>query len=165
MRTRASLATHGLGHRRLVDRCSGGGRTIGAKRSTWAFLKNIAKCTLPPEGGVAIVTDDNPPSRAQFTTPGRCTAWRDSRFLFAQAQLATTTPALTREGEDEHTLSSEACAVSQPLFSHCRLTVQPPQSYSIGGQRSFGQLTGKPAGARPDDRGRWCVEPRTPWPT
>ncbi|MGH0183528.1 UNVERIFIED_CONTAM: hypothetical protein FKN15_020480 [Acipenser sinensis] len=37
------------------------------------------------------------------------------------------------------------------------LTVQPPQSYSVGGQRSPGQLTGKPAGARPDYRGRWCT--------
>ncbi|MGH0174920.1 UNVERIFIED_CONTAM: hypothetical protein FKN15_068616 [Acipenser sinensis] len=37
------------------------------------------------------------------------------------------------------------------------LTVQPPQSYSVGGQRSPGQLTGKPAGARPDYRGRWCA--------
>ncbi|MGH0127678.1 UNVERIFIED_CONTAM: hypothetical protein FKN15_009562 [Acipenser sinensis] len=32
------------------------------------------------------------------------------------AQLTATTPALTWEGEDEHTLSSEACAVNQPLF-------------------------------------------------
>ncbi|MGH0141535.1 UNVERIFIED_CONTAM: hypothetical protein FKN15_013227 [Acipenser sinensis] len=32
------------------------------------------------------------------------------------AQLTATTPVLTREDEDEHTLSSEACAVSQPLF-------------------------------------------------
>ncbi|MGH0117639.1 UNVERIFIED_CONTAM: hypothetical protein FKN15_041831 [Acipenser sinensis] len=32
------------------------------------------------------------------------------------------------------------------------------QSYSIGGQRSSGQLTGKPAGARPDYRGRWCAD-------
>ncbi|MGH0125393.1 UNVERIFIED_CONTAM: hypothetical protein FKN15_026380 [Acipenser sinensis] len=37
------------------------------------------------------------------------------------------------------------------------LTVQPPQSYSVGGQCSSGQLTGKPAGARPDYRGRWCA--------
>ncbi|MGH0175440.1 UNVERIFIED_CONTAM: hypothetical protein FKN15_070360 [Acipenser sinensis] len=42
------------------------------------------------------------------------------------------------------------------FFTRCELTVQPPQSYSIGGQRSSGQLTGKPAGARPDYRGRWC---------
>ncbi|MGH0147640.1 UNVERIFIED_CONTAM: hypothetical protein FKN15_011756 [Acipenser sinensis] len=42
------------------------------------------------------------------------------------------------------------------FFSHFRLTVQPPQSYSIGGQRSSGQLKGKPAGTRPDYRGRWC---------
>ncbi|MGH0126890.1 UNVERIFIED_CONTAM: hypothetical protein FKN15_034347 [Acipenser sinensis] len=31
------------------------------------------------------------------------------------------------------------------FFTLCRLTVQPPQSYSVGGQRSSGQLTGKPA--------------------
>ncbi|MGH0119515.1 UNVERIFIED_CONTAM: hypothetical protein FKN15_006007 [Acipenser sinensis] len=43
-------------------------------------------------------------------------------------------------------------------FTHCGLTMQPPQSYSVGGQRSSGQLTGKPAGARPDYRGRWCAE-------
>ncbi|MGH0158814.1 UNVERIFIED_CONTAM: hypothetical protein FKN15_038789 [Acipenser sinensis] len=38
------------------------------------------------------------------------------------------------------------------FFTLCRLTMQPPQSYSVGGQRSSGQLTGKPAGARPDYR-------------
>ncbi|MGH0162012.1 UNVERIFIED_CONTAM: hypothetical protein FKN15_042178 [Acipenser sinensis] len=43
------------------------------------------------------------------------------------------------------------------FFTLCRLTVQPPQSYSIGGQHSSGQLTGKHAGARPDYRGRWCA--------
>ncbi|MGH0169510.1 UNVERIFIED_CONTAM: hypothetical protein FKN15_077031 [Acipenser sinensis] len=43
------------------------------------------------------------------------------------------------------------------FFTLCRLTMQPPQSYSVGGQRSSGQLTGKPAGARPDYRGRWCA--------
>ncbi|MGH0154232.1 UNVERIFIED_CONTAM: hypothetical protein FKN15_025925 [Acipenser sinensis] len=40
------------------------------------------------------------------------------------------------------------------FFTLCRLTVQPPQSYSVGGQRSSGQLTGKPAGALPDYRVR-----------
>ncbi|MGH0115844.1 UNVERIFIED_CONTAM: hypothetical protein FKN15_054200 [Acipenser sinensis] len=44
------------------------------------------------------------------------------------------------------------------FFTLCRLTVQPPQSYSVGGQRSSGQLTGKPAGARPDYMVRWCAE-------
>ncbi|MGH0119772.1 UNVERIFIED_CONTAM: hypothetical protein FKN15_025651 [Acipenser sinensis] len=44
------------------------------------------------------------------------------------------------------------------FFTLCRLTVQPPQSYSVGGQRSSGQLTGKPAGARPDYRDRWCAK-------
>ncbi|MGH0144089.1 UNVERIFIED_CONTAM: hypothetical protein FKN15_001535 [Acipenser sinensis] len=43
------------------------------------------------------------------------------------------------------------------FFTLCRLTVQPPQSYRVGGQRSSGQLTGKPAGARPDYRGLWCA--------
>ncbi|MGH0130438.1 UNVERIFIED_CONTAM: hypothetical protein FKN15_001650 [Acipenser sinensis] len=28
------------------------------------------------------------------------------------------------------------------FFTHCELAVQPPQSYSVGGQRSSGQLTG-----------------------
>ncbi|MGH0134180.1 UNVERIFIED_CONTAM: hypothetical protein FKN15_054533 [Acipenser sinensis] len=32
------------------------------------------------------------------------------------AQLTATTPVLTQESEDEHMLSSEACAVSRPLF-------------------------------------------------
>ncbi|MGH0135068.1 UNVERIFIED_CONTAM: hypothetical protein FKN15_056991, partial [Acipenser sinensis] len=44
------------------------------------------------------------------------------------------------------------------FFTHCELTVQPPQSYSVGGQRSSGQLKGKPTGARPGYRGRWCSE-------
>ncbi|MGH0151688.1 UNVERIFIED_CONTAM: hypothetical protein FKN15_065509 [Acipenser sinensis] len=43
------------------------------------------------------------------------------------------------------------------FFTLCRLAMQPPQSYSVGGQRSSGQLTGKIAGARPDYRGRWCA--------
>ncbi|MGH0148883.1 UNVERIFIED_CONTAM: hypothetical protein FKN15_049130 [Acipenser sinensis] len=46
------------------------------------------------------------------------------------------------------------------FFTLCRLTVQPRQSYSIGGQRSSGQLTGKPAGTRPDYWGRWCAVSR-----
>ncbi|MGH0128916.1 UNVERIFIED_CONTAM: hypothetical protein FKN15_028663 [Acipenser sinensis] len=43
------------------------------------------------------------------------------------------------------------------FFTLCRLTVQPPQSYSVGGQRSSEQLKGKPAGALPDYTGRWCA--------
>ncbi|MGH0143549.1 UNVERIFIED_CONTAM: hypothetical protein FKN15_014650 [Acipenser sinensis] len=46
------------------------------------------------------------------------------------------------------------------FFTHCELTVQPPQSYSVGGQRSSGQHTSKPAGARPDYRGRCCAVSR-----
>ncbi|MGH0156587.1 UNVERIFIED_CONTAM: hypothetical protein FKN15_031758 [Acipenser sinensis] len=48
------------------------------------------------------------------------------------------------------------------FFTLCRLTVQPPQSYSVGGQRSSGQLTGKPAGARPQGS-LVRSEQRTPW--
>ncbi|MGH0126323.1 UNVERIFIED_CONTAM: hypothetical protein FKN15_028070 [Acipenser sinensis] len=46
------------------------------------------------------------------------------------------------------------------FFSHCRPTIQPPQSYSVGGQRSSGQLTGKPAALchEEDQQGEW-------WPT
>ncbi|MGH0135867.1 UNVERIFIED_CONTAM: hypothetical protein FKN15_058972 [Acipenser sinensis] len=43
------------------------------------------------------------------------------------------------------------------FFSLCRPDMQPPQSYSVGGPRSSGQLSGKPAGARTDYRGRWCA--------
>ncbi|XP_058884999.1 pseudouridine-5'-phosphatase isoform X2 [Acipenser ruthenus] len=55
---------------------------------------------------------------------------------------------------------------------HCRPTMKPPQSYNVGGHRSSGQLTGKPAGARPDYRGHWCAvsrghpgqpKPSSPW--
>ncbi|MGH0159535.1 UNVERIFIED_CONTAM: hypothetical protein FKN15_057336 [Acipenser sinensis] len=39
-----------------------------------------------------------------------------------------------------------------------RSTMQPAQSYGVGGQRSSWQLTGKPTGAWPVYRGRWCAE-------
>ncbi|MGH0150303.1 UNVERIFIED_CONTAM: hypothetical protein FKN15_045804 [Acipenser sinensis] len=42
-------------------------------------------------------------------------------------------------------------------WTPARLTMQPPKSYSVGGQRSSRAATGKPAGARPDYRGRWCA--------
>ncbi|MGH0125899.1 UNVERIFIED_CONTAM: hypothetical protein FKN15_026448 [Acipenser sinensis] len=57
------------------------------------------------------------------------------------------------------------------FFTLRRLTVQPPQSYSVRGQCSSGQLTGKPAGAQPDYRGRSCAvsrghpgQPNLPYP-
>ncbi|MGH0159445.1 UNVERIFIED_CONTAM: hypothetical protein FKN15_037594 [Acipenser sinensis] len=46
------------------------------------------------------------------------------------------------------------------FFSLCRPAMQPPESYSVRGQRSSGQLTGKPAGVQPDHRGRWCTVSR-----
>ncbi|MGH0140521.1 UNVERIFIED_CONTAM: hypothetical protein FKN15_037255 [Acipenser sinensis] len=36
------------------------------------------------------------------------------------------------------------------------LTMQPPKSYSVGGQRSS-RAAYRPAGARPDYRGHWCA--------
>ncbi|MGH0140608.1 UNVERIFIED_CONTAM: hypothetical protein FKN15_042971 [Acipenser sinensis] len=45
------------------------------------------------------------------------------------------------------------------IFSHCKPTMQPPQSYSIGGQHNSRQLTGKPTGARPDyDAGAFPIK-------
>ncbi|MGH0116543.1 UNVERIFIED_CONTAM: hypothetical protein FKN15_014743 [Acipenser sinensis] len=38
--------------------------------------------------------------------------------------------------------------------------LKPPKSYSVGGQRSSRAATGKPTGARPDYRGRWCAVSR-----
>ncbi|MGH0139569.1 UNVERIFIED_CONTAM: hypothetical protein FKN15_036138 [Acipenser sinensis] len=49
------------------------------------------------------------------------------------------------------------CRQADRFFSHCRLTMQPPKSYSVGGQRSSRAATSKPVGARPDYRGRWCA--------
>ncbi|MGH0142172.1 UNVERIFIED_CONTAM: hypothetical protein FKN15_052226 [Acipenser sinensis] len=46
------------------------------------------------------------------------------------------------------------------FFTLCRLTVQPPQSYSVGGQRSSGQLTGKPTGT-----GQTTGVAGVPWPS
>ncbi|MGH0163781.1 UNVERIFIED_CONTAM: hypothetical protein FKN15_058537 [Acipenser sinensis] len=38
-----------------------------------------------------------------------------------------------------------------------RPAMQPPQSYSVRGPRSSGQLTDRPAGTRPVYRGCWCA--------
>ncbi|MGH0116175.1 UNVERIFIED_CONTAM: hypothetical protein FKN15_074816 [Acipenser sinensis] len=59
-----------------------------------------------------------------------------------------------------HAVLRSVCCQADRFFSHCRLTMQPPKSYSVGGQRSSRVATGKPAGARPDYRGRWCAVSR-----
>ncbi|MGH0150345.1 UNVERIFIED_CONTAM: hypothetical protein FKN15_051143 [Acipenser sinensis] len=46
------------------------------------------------------------------------------------------------------------------FFTHCRLAMQLPQSYSVGGQHSSGQLIGKPAGTRPDHKGALVRDPK-----
>ncbi|MGH0158135.1 UNVERIFIED_CONTAM: hypothetical protein FKN15_035100 [Acipenser sinensis] len=56
-----------------------------------------------------------------------------------------------------HAVLRSVCRQADCFFSHCRLTMQPPKSYSVGGQRSSWAATGKPAGAWPDYRGRWCA--------
>ncbi|MGH0117341.1 UNVERIFIED_CONTAM: hypothetical protein FKN15_033436 [Acipenser sinensis] len=73
-------------------------------------------------------------------------------------KLTATTPALIREGEDEHTLSSEACAVSRPFFFHTADSpCSHPRATASEDNAALGQLTGKPAVARPDYRVRWCT--------
>ncbi|MGH0132002.1 UNVERIFIED_CONTAM: hypothetical protein FKN15_078304 [Acipenser sinensis] len=58
---------------------------------------------------------------------------------------------LQRRCEDETRCPLKRVPSAPRFFTHCELTVQPPQSYSVGGQRSSGQLTG----AQPDYRGCW----------
>ncbi|MGH0136686.1 UNVERIFIED_CONTAM: hypothetical protein FKN15_066559 [Acipenser sinensis] len=74
-----------------------------------------------------------------------------------EAQLTATTPAVIRERRRRCSLKCVPSA--ERFFSLCRPAMQPTQSYSVGGQRSSGQLTGKPAGTRPDYRGRWGADP------
>ncbi|MBN3270380.1 MYLK3 kinase, partial [Polyodon spathula] len=50
---------------------------------------------------------------------------------------------------------------SRPLLYTLQTHHAATQSYSVRGQRSPGQLTGKPAGAWPDHRGRWCMKKET----
>ncbi|MGH0155148.1 UNVERIFIED_CONTAM: hypothetical protein FKN15_028442 [Acipenser sinensis] len=63
-----------------------------------------------------------------------------------------------------HAVLRSVCHQQTASFSQCRPTMQPPQSYSVGGQRSSGQLTskltGKRAGTRSDHRARWCTVSR-----
>ncbi|MGH0131922.1 UNVERIFIED_CONTAM: hypothetical protein FKN15_057344 [Acipenser sinensis] len=62
------------------------------------------------------------------------------------AQLTAINPALTREGRRRTRCPRcppKLVLTAARFFTLCRLTVQPPQSYSVGGQRSSGQLTGK----------------------
>ncbi|MGH0161516.1 UNVERIFIED_CONTAM: hypothetical protein FKN15_066479 [Acipenser sinensis] len=46
------------------------------------------------------------------------------------------------------------------FFSHCGLTVQPPKSYSVGGQRSSRAAYRQARRRPPDYRGRWCAVSR-----
>ncbi|MGH0164069.1 UNVERIFIED_CONTAM: hypothetical protein FKN15_046405, partial [Acipenser sinensis] len=58
-------------------------------------------------------------SQNQEVKPGSCPECQSLgpfEINMEEAQLTAITPALTREDEDEHTLSSEACTVSRPLF-------------------------------------------------
>ncbi|MGH0185155.1 UNVERIFIED_CONTAM: hypothetical protein FKN15_017052 [Acipenser sinensis] len=78
--------------------------------------------------------------------------------LYVQGSAHRYHPCTDSGGAKMNTRCPPKCVPSAArFFTLCRLTVQPPQSYSVGGQRSSGQLTGKPAGARPDYRGRWCA--------
>ncbi|MGH0141042.1 UNVERIFIED_CONTAM: hypothetical protein FKN15_007571 [Acipenser sinensis] len=79
----------------------------------------------------------------------------DYKGRWCAAQLTASGAAKTNTRcPPKHVLSANR------FFSHCRLTMQPPQSFSVRGQRSSGQLTGKPAGAQLDYKGRWCAVSR-----
>ncbi|MGH0151366.1 UNVERIFIED_CONTAM: hypothetical protein FKN15_020115 [Acipenser sinensis] len=60
--------------------------------------------------------NDNPPRFEQSYYKTAVWEGQIHNTYIMQAQLTATTPVLTWEGEDEHTLSSEACAVSRLLF-------------------------------------------------
>ncbi|MGH0131660.1 UNVERIFIED_CONTAM: hypothetical protein FKN15_062484 [Acipenser sinensis] len=80
---------------------------------------------------------------------------------FYYGRLTATTPALTREGEDEHTLSSEACVVKPTAFYHTADSpCSHPRATASEDNAALGQLTDKPVGAQPDYRGRWCAVSR-----
>ncbi|MGH0119902.1 UNVERIFIED_CONTAM: hypothetical protein FKN15_059830 [Acipenser sinensis] len=68
------------------------------------------------------------------------------------AQLTATTPALTREGEDEHTLSSEACGISQPFFFTLRThhaanpATESEDNAALGSLQASSQAPGQTTG-------------------
>ncbi|MGH0125269.1 UNVERIFIED_CONTAM: hypothetical protein FKN15_034727 [Acipenser sinensis] len=72
------------------------------------------------------------------------------------SKLTATTPTLTRE---RRVVLRSVCR-QQTAFFTLQTHHAATQSYSVGGQRSSGQLTGKLSGARPDYRDRWCVVSR-----
>ncbi|MGH0114790.1 UNVERIFIED_CONTAM: hypothetical protein FKN15_050961 [Acipenser sinensis] len=60
-------------------------------------------------------------------------------------RLTATTPALTREGEDEHTLSSEACAIKPTAFFHTADSpCSNPRATASEDNAAFGQLQASP---------------------
>ncbi|MGH0147418.1 UNVERIFIED_CONTAM: hypothetical protein FKN15_010448 [Acipenser sinensis] len=66
-----------------------------------------------------------------------------------------------KEDEDEHTLSSEARAVKPTAFFHTADSpCSHPRATASEDNAALRQLTGKPAGARPDYKGRWCAVSR-----
>ncbi|MGH0117671.1 UNVERIFIED_CONTAM: hypothetical protein FKN15_041863 [Acipenser sinensis] len=85
--------------------------------------------------------------KQSFAIPG-------SSFL---AQLTASTPALTREGEDEHALFRSVCRQPTAFFHTADSPCSHPRATVSEDNAALGQLTGKPAGARPYYRGRWCA--------
>ncbi|MGH0189479.1 UNVERIFIED_CONTAM: hypothetical protein FKN15_036339 [Acipenser sinensis] len=64
---------------------------------------------------------------------------------FYYGRLTATTPALTREGEDEHTLSSEACAVKLTAFFHTADSpCSHPRATASEDNTALGQLQESP---------------------
>ncbi|MGH0126930.1 UNVERIFIED_CONTAM: hypothetical protein FKN15_028003 [Acipenser sinensis] len=72
--------------------------------------------------------------------------YKDSHPFEQQLQkLTTTTPALTQEGEDEHTLSSEACAIKLTAFFHTADSpCSHPRATASEDNAALGQLQASP---------------------
>ncbi|MGH0138302.1 UNVERIFIED_CONTAM: hypothetical protein FKN15_051474 [Acipenser sinensis] len=88
------------------------------------------------------------------------------KVLHIDAQLTATTPVLTRERRRRTHSPPKRVLSADRFFSHCGLTIQPPQSYSVGGQRSS-RAAYRQARRRPARLQGSLVhgELRTPWLT
>ncbi|MGH0165570.1 UNVERIFIED_CONTAM: hypothetical protein FKN15_066488 [Acipenser sinensis] len=103
---------------------------LGGRRQTHAILRSV--CRQPT---AFFHTADSPCSHPRATAS-------ENNAALGQLQASPQAPGQTTG------------------VAGARLTMQPPKSYSVGGQRSSQAATGKPAGARPDYMGRWCAVSR-----
>ncbi|XP_058851637.1 tetratricopeptide repeat protein 24-like [Acipenser ruthenus] len=81
------------------------------KQALAVFGQSKEKSEVPRERILGKLTDT-----IKYNVALQQSHSRKQSFPLPNETLTATTPALTQEGEDEHTLSSKACAVSRPLF-------------------------------------------------